>query len=103
MIEKLFNFISNNSPHIVILYLGNTHILFMFHESYVVDGENTDELVHIEHETQTEPRVNTITGLLCSGRGFPRRISLYFLVFLAAPTKTPWNSRCLAITLVLEM
>ena len=69
----------------------------------MVDGENTDELVYIEHETQGEPRVSIITGLVWFGGVFPRRISLYFLVFLAASTKTSWNSRCLVITLVLEI
>lgn len=50
----------------------------MFHKSSVVDGENTDESVYIQHETQAEPRVNITTGLVCSGGGLPQRVTLLF-------------------------
>lgn len=60
-----------------IFYLDNTLYLCKS-KSFVVDGKNSDESGYIEHETQAEPRVNVITGLVCSGSGFYQRMQLYF-------------------------
>lgn len=73
----------------------------MFHQSYVVDGKNSDESGFAEHETQAKPRISAITGLVCSGSGFYQRMSLYF--FIMSSLKTSWNSRCLIIKIVLEI
>lgn len=54
----------------------------MFHQSYVVDGKNSDESGYAEHETQAEPRISVIPGLVCSGTRFYQRMSLYFLLHL---------------------